>query len=115
MTFQEYQEKAHSTAIYKAEVIDSKILKQMLYATLGLVGESGEFANKVKKIIRDYNGNITLEIVVQLHKELGDILWYASELAHLTGASLHYIAESNIMKLEQRKNEGKLKGEGDLR
>jgi NTP pyrophosphatase (non-canonical NTP hydrolase) len=106
MNFSEYQKKANATAIY-----DSKF--SILYPTLGLAGEAGEVAEKVKKIIRDNKSIIDEKESVA--KELGDVLWYVAAVARDIGYSLEVIAEMNIEKLESRKERGVLQGNGDNR
>ena len=106
MNFSEYQKRANATAIY-----DSKF--SILYPTLGLAGEAGEVAEKVKKIIRD-NKNIVDERE-DIAKELGDVLWYVAAVARDIGFKLEAIAEMNIEKLESRKERGVLQGNGDNR
>jgi len=106
MNFSEYQKKANATAIY-----DSKF--SILYPTLGLAGEAGEVAEKVKKIIRDNKSIIDEKESVA--KELGDVLWYVAAVARDIGYSLDVIAEMNIEKLESRKERGVLQGNGDNR
>lgn len=82
---------------------------------LGLIGESGEFADKVKKIIRDKNGKLSDEDKAEIVKELGDVLWYVNSLAHLLGTNLSDVAEQNLAKLASRKARGVLGGKGDNR
>lgn len=106
MNFTEYQIKARATAIYPG---------QIYYPTLGLCGESGEVAEKIKKVMRDDNGNISPEKRQELKKELGDVLWYLAMLAHDIGLDLQDIAEANIAKLQKRKDTGTLQGSGDNR
>jgi len=106
MNFSEYQKKANATAIY-----DSKF--SILYPTLGLAGEAGEVAEKVKKIIRDNKSIIDEKESVA--KELGDVLWYVAAVARDIGYSLEVIAEMNIEKLESRRERGVLQGNGDNR
>lgn len=106
MNFSEYQKRANATAIY-----DSKF--SILYPTLGLAGEAGEVAEKVKKIIRDNKSIIDEKESVA--KELGDVLWYVAAVARDIGYSLEVIAEMNIEKLESRKERGVLQGNGDNR
>ena len=67
MTLNEYQEHALETAIYPAE-------SRIIYPTLGLTGEAGEVADKVKKIIRDNHKEFTLEKKAEIMKEIGDVL-----------------------------------------
>ena len=109
MTFDDYQKEARKFAIYP------DIGASIFYPTLGLCGETGEVAEKVKKIFRDEKGIISPERVLQLKKELGDVLWYISNLASELGLSLKDIASGNIQKLQKRKDEGKIKGSGDNR
>src|SRR6056297_437791 len=109
MDFKEYQKKASETAIYP-DIGDNYV-----YPTLGLAGEAGEVSEKMKKIIRDDKGEITEEKRKELKKELGDVLWYLSQLARELGLSLEDIANFNIEKLQSRKERGKLKGSGDNR
>jgi NTP pyrophosphatase (non-canonical NTP hydrolase) len=96
LTFEEYQQKASKTALYP------KRLENLEYPTLGLAGEAGEVANIVKKIQRDFGGNLTDEIRAKLKDELGDVLWYISACADELGLNLEQIAEFNIEKLAKR-------------
>ena len=109
MNFKEYQEKARSTAIYP------NIGSNFIYPTLGLCGESGEVAEKIKKIIRDDSGIVSEEKKEMLKKELGDTTWYISNLASELGLNLDDIAEENIKKLKDRQKRNVLKGSGDNR
>ena len=109
MNFNEYQTKARETAIYP------NLGGNIYYPTLGLCGESGEVAEKVKKIIRDDNGVISYDKRLEIKKELGDVLWYLSNLSSELGLSLEEIAELNIQKLHERMKNNKLHGEGDNR
>jgi NTP pyrophosphatase (non-canonical NTP hydrolase) len=101
-----YQRQAKETAIYPE---NSKIV----YPALGLAGEAGEVADKVKKIIRD--GRNDAEYYNQIAKELGDVLWYCAVLADDLGYSLQQIAEMNVYKLQARKVMGTIGGDGDDR
>jgi len=109
MDFNEYQEKSRKTAIYPDK--DSNFV----YPTLGLVGEAGEVAEKVKKVIRDKDGKMDTETKDTLKKELGDVLWYISQLATELDLSLDEVAEKNIEKLYSRLDRGKISGSGDDR
>ena len=80
-----------------------------MYPALGLCGEAGEVANKVKKIIRDK------KIDVDIGGEIGDVLWYCAMLADYFDANLGKIMEDNINKLQSRKSRGTLGGSGDNR
>jgi NTP pyrophosphatase (non-canonical NTP hydrolase) len=96
MNFEEYQSEASATALYP------KRLSNLEYPTLGLTGEAGEVANIVKKIQRDFGGEITDEIRGKLKDELGDVLWYISACADELGLTLREIAEYNVGKLAKR-------------
>jgi len=109
MNFETYQINARKTAIYPS------LGSNYVYPTLGLVGESGEVAEKVKKVIRDKNGVFDEETLIGLKKELGDVLWYLSNICTELNFSLEDIAEENLYKLEKRSLEGKIKGSGDNR
>lgn len=98
MKFQDYQNDAKETAHYPRR------LNNLEYPTLGLAGEAGEVANIVKKIQRDFGGEITDEIRAKLKDELGDVLWYISACADELGLTLAEIAEFNVEKLAKRHN-----------
>ena len=99
MNFEEYQDAASLTALYPNR------LKNLEYPTLGLAGEAGEVANIVKKIQRDFGGEITDEIRAKLKDELGDVLWYISACADELNLTLTEIAEFNVEKLAERHNQ----------
>ncbi len=109
MTFKEYQEKSKETAVYPS------IGERFVYPLLGLVGESGEIAEKIKKIFRDRNGVVDEETKKEIRKELGDVLWYLSQIATELDISLEEVAFSNIEKLMSRKERSQLHGDGDNR
>lgn len=101
-----YQRQAKETAIYPENA-------KIVYPALGLAGEAGEVADKVKKTIRD--GRNDAEYYHQIAKELGDVLWYCAVLADDLGYSLQQIAEMNVYKLQVRKAMGTIGGDGDDR
>lgn len=106
MTLNDYQQKALETAIYPIAII---------YPSLGMCGEAGEVADKVKKILRDDNSEFTPEKKAEIAKEIGDVLWYCATLANDLGYTLQQIAEMNYEKLHSRQLRGKLGGSGDNR
>ena len=108
MTLNEYQAHALETAIYPESA-------RIIYPTLGLTGESGEVADKVKKIIRDANGQFTDEKRREIVKEIGDVLWYCATLSHDLGYDLNEVAQMNVDKLRSRMNRDQIHGEGDNR
>lgn len=111
LTLNDYQEAALTTAVYPA----STPVDGIMYTTLGLAGEAGEIANKVKKILRDDRGMLTPERREDLYDELGDVLWYVAALAYELEIDLTEVAERNLFKLGFRKAEGTIHGEGDKR
>ena len=109
--FRKYQNQASKTARYP----DRSNLMGLLYTALGLAGEAGEIANKVKKILRDESGNLTPETYNKLQEELGDVLWYASQLSWEIKYDFGDVAINNLYKLRNRLEQNKIKGEGDER
>ena len=109
MDFKKYQEKSRKTAKYP------EAGNNFVYPTLGLAGESGEVAEKIKKVIRDKGGKIDDETRELIKKELGDVLWYVAQLATELGLSLDDVASHNIEKLYSRLERDKLNGSGDNR
>ena len=106
MNFNEYQKLARSTAVYPVQ-------DKIVYPTLGLCGEAGEVADKIKKTIR---GDSTLEQATgSIADELGDVLWYLAILADDLGVPLEDIAHWNVDKLQRRMKSNKIKGDGDNR
>ena len=95
--------------------VEKKIMTEgqarLVENTLGLVGETGEVAEKIKKLIRDGSRFQNEEIM----KELGDVVFYATALANIYGKGLQEVLELNIAKLDDRQRRGKLKGSGDNR
>lgn len=109
LNFDDYQRKAKTTATYP------KRGKNFIYPAIGLMGEAGEIANKVQKIIRDDNYKLKKEKVEEIKGELGDVLWYVAILADELKLKLSDIVTFNIQKLAKRKTEGKIHGSGDNR
>jgi len=110
MELNHYQEEASKTATFDDFPVDP-----IVYLTLGLTGESGEVAEKIKKMFRNDNGILSDEKKEAIKYELGDVLWYISQLARTLGYTLDEVAEANITKLADRKARGVLKSEGDNR
>lgn len=109
MNFKTYQKQAATTMTPAAT--DAGIV----YLALGLNGEAGEVAEKVKKIVRDQGGELTDFDRTEIGKELGDVLWYLAMLAEELGVSLEEVAQGNINKLISRKERGVIHGSGDNR
>ena len=109
MDFNTYQKNARLTAQYP------NLGSNYIYPTLGLVGEAGEVAEKVKKVIRDKKGIFDDESKKGLKKELGDVLWYVSNICTEFNFSLDDIALQNLEKLKLRAAKGTISGSGDDR
>ncbi len=110
-SFNDYQAQAVYTAIYPDHWA-------IIYPTLGLTGEAGEVAEKVKKAVRgdiEFTDEAQEQHRLAVAKELGDVLWYVANLASDLGYSLQDVAEMSLAKLEDRKHRGTLQGEGDDR
>lgn len=110
MQFSTYQERAKETAIYHEH--SNGLITGITYCALGLAGEAGEVANKVKKLLRDED---TIALRMKIAEEIGDVLWYAAMLADEFGINLDSIASDNLRKLNDRKLRNTVKGEGDAR
>lgn len=109
MTFEEYERLALRTAAGKSKK------NELFHLVLGLVGETGEIAEKMKKWVRDQASDESLVDVDDLKKELGDVLWYTAVLAAYFDIPFGEIAEKNIAKLEDRQKRNVLAGSGDNR
>jgi NTP pyrophosphatase (non-canonical NTP hydrolase) len=105
----DYQRRSRATAVYP----DAG--SNLTYPALGLCGEAGEAAEKVKKAIRDDGGELTPERREALAAELGDVLWYVAQLATEAGLELDQIARANLDKLLSRRDRAVLQGSGDFR
>lgn len=117
MDFKKYQEIIKKTAIYPEEV-------GLAYCAMGLTGEAGEVADKIKKLYRDekfheYDEAFRMSIIhdkqEEIAKELGDVLWYITAMANEIGVTLEGIAEMNYNKLLKRRETNTLSGSGDNR
>lgn len=110
MTFDEYQKWAKTTS-----TLDPKSVTTPYYFALGLTGESGEVAEKLKKVIRNYDGDLSKLDLVEFKKELGDVIWYLAMLSAQFGLSFNDVAQTNLDKLADRMARGVIKSTGDNR
>ena len=109
MNVNDYQDQALGTAIYPDRGAN------FVYPALGLVGEAGEVADKLKKVIRDHGGVLTDPVRDAVAKELGDVCWYLAVLAYELDYNLEEVMQMNLDKLASRKQRGVLSGSGDSR
>jgi NTP pyrophosphatase (non-canonical NTP hydrolase) len=109
MELSDYQDRSRATAVYP------QAGDNLLYPTLGLCGEAGEVAEKIKKMVRDDAGVLSGERRAALSKELGDVLWYLAQLATEAGLDLDEVAQANLDKLLSRQRRSVLQGSGDDR
>jgi NTP pyrophosphatase (non-canonical NTP hydrolase) len=108
MDLSDYQEAARRTAIYAEH-------HRVIYPALGLASEAGEVAGKIKKVLRDRDGDFATAPLAAIKDELGDVLWYVAVLAADLGLSLEQIAADNLAKLAARRQRGAIGGAGDHR
>ena len=109
MDLNHYQTTALETAIYPNQG------QNFTYPVFGLLGEAGEVADKLKKVIRDDDGVLTDSVRDAVAKELGDVLWYLAVLSYELDYDLNTIAQNNLDKLASRKARGVISGSGDNR
>ena len=109
MELNDYQRAAKTTAVYTSAD------QQLVCTVLGLNGEAGEVAEKIKKVIRDKNSVIGDEDRREIQKELGDVLWYLAVLSDTLGLDLEAVAALNLEKLKSRSLRGAIHGQGDNR
>lgn len=107
MKFNDYQEATNETAVTSGPENDVTIER----CVLGMAGESGEVCEKVKKFLREDDP----EYLDDLEDEIGDVLWYIAQLCEQLDLEMNTVAERNVEKLADRKDRGKLTGEGDNR
>ncbi len=120
----EFETMVSKAAVYKdgnkklIEKINKKDLEHifnLLYATTGLAGEAGEFSNKIKKVLRDKEGKVSLKTREELISELGDVAWYLEATAQELGSSIDELLIANIKKISGRLERGTIQGDGDNR
>ena len=107
-TFNDYSVEARSTEFFPKDL-------SIAYLVIGLSGETGEICNKYKKVLRDAEGELTEQSLLEMRKEVGDVLWYLDRLAECLGSSLQAEAVNNIKKLKDRHARGVVAGSGDNR
>ncbi len=119
-TLNEYQSEAGATnkgtRLYRWDAKAYEFVEvRGVYNALGLGGESGECLEKLKKLVRDGDGGDFIGKAIALKLELGDVLWYLSQLARDFGFTLQDVADANLAKLRSREERGVIHGAGDNR
>lgn len=112
MDLNEYQKQAAKTDLFKFTSLKDPGFTEKI---LGLCGETGEVADKFKKILRDEDGEPSEASRDGIKKELGDVLWYIAAISRYMNISLEDVAKANLDKLATRQKQGKLHGSGDDR
>lgn len=125
METNKYQNRTYDTAIYQSSIMeiierltvhDMRSLLNVNYVAQGLAGEAGEVSSLVKKLMRDKGGDIrNTDFQREMCKELGDCMWYISQMCNELNIDLGVIMEYNLEKLQGRKDRGTLGGSGDDR
>ena len=122
LTLNDYQTQSRGTAAYPSvAIVDPESNKPLteplgwVYPALKLAGEAGEVAEKLGKLLRDSNGEVTPKVRLEVAKELGDVLWYVAALAEEFDLKLSVVGEVNIEKLKDRRERGVIQGSGDNR
>lgn len=113
MRLNEYQVAANRTAIYPHH--GEQDFGGLCYTVLGLVGEAGEIAQKLKKVLRDKGGILDFHAKREMAEEIGDVLWYLAMIATELDFTLEELARINLAKLMSRQQRGVLGGDGDQR
>src|ERR1700686_5131663 len=106
LTFDEYDLRSQRRAIYP------NVGDNILYPVLGVCGEAGELAEKLKKCLRDKDGQVLGEDHRLIVKEVGDVLWYLAAVCRELGVSLEHAARMNLEKVDGRHGRGTLHGSG---
>jgi NTP pyrophosphatase (non-canonical NTP hydrolase) len=107
--FDKYQQLCLKSSIH------SKTKHGYIIPALGVTGEAGEVADKIKKVLRDDNGKISTAKRNEISKEIGDMLWYTSMLCTEIGLKLSDVIKLNLEKIAYRSKENKIHGSGDNR
>lgn len=111
MDFDEYEKLAARTGVFEGKLAENPLM----YLGLGVTSEAGEVADKIKKIMRNDQGVISEEKRQALKSELGDVLWYLSQIAKHLSIPFSEVAQANIDKLADRAKRNVISSTGDNR
>jgi len=103
------------------EVIDNSIdMARLMTALIGMMAESGEFAEVVKKKVFQSDSEFSNDEIFHMKRELGDVLWYWVQGCKALGFTPDEVMDENIRKLEKRYPNGfevirsEVREEGDI-
>lgn len=106
MDLRTYQRWTNSTVVYGPEA-------EGKYVAFGLAAEVGELMSALAKYHRgDYSYE---EYAERAKQEIGDIMWFLARFSDYSGWDLTDLLDANVDKLEERKANGKIRGDGDTR
>lgn len=109
---------------YQHQALQTLMKGNKEHLAFGLLAEAGEIATIFQKQARQdpryyqedlFGMDLTEEARKLLFKELGDVMWYTACLADYFGMPLSAIVAANLEKLQKRKEEGLIQGDGDNR
>ncbi len=92
----------------------------LLTSVIGMLAESGEFAEVVKKKLFQADTNFTDDEIFHMKRELGDVLWYWVQGCTALGFTPDEVMDENINKLEKRYPNGfevvrsEVRADGDI-
>ena len=118
MEIETYQTLAYKYAVYPQELRKQgrpDVEDRVNYALIGLAGEAGELLNKWKKVYRDHDGHVNIEIARSLLAEAADVMWYIAAMHTELGYSLDDSVRMNLEKLQDRRARNTIHGKGDHR
>ncbi len=110
MEWHKYTDFTRQNAVYPGALDQNQT--EMAYLALGIAGESGEFVDVIKKVVRmDYKhiDELPQEVRDQLCSEMGDIFWYLTRMLDCLDMPIEMVLEANRIKLTERYKIGGVK------
>ena len=103
------------------EIIEQEVdMARLMTALIGMMAESGEFAEVVKKKVFQADSKFKSDEIFHMKRELGDVLWYWVQGCMALGITPDEVMDENIRKLESRYPNGfevirsEVREEGDI-
>ncbi len=85
------------------EVLEQEVdMARLMTALIGMMAESGEFAEVVKKKVFQADSKFSNDEIFHMKRELGDVLWYWVQGCKALGFTPDEVMDENIRKLEKR-------------